>query len=204
MSAVAQRKLVSVAEYLALEETSVEKHEWFNGEIFAMAGGTPQHADIITNINGAFWSRLRGHRCRGSSSDQRVTIEATGLRTYPDFLVKRPPERFDEHDRNALLNPHLIVEVSSPSTQNYDRTSKFDNYKMIGELESVLFVSSQAVRVEHFRRAQNGEWILWTGLKRSDVLRLPSLDLLIEISEFYEGLQLSEGLSTETPPVENE
>ena len=202
MNAALQPKSISVAEYLKREETSVEKHEWFNGEVFAMAGGTPQHADIIANINGAFWSRLRGHRCRGSSSDQRVTIESSGLRTYPDFLVKCPPERFDPQDTNALLNPHLIVEVSSPSTENYDRTTKFDNYKTIPELENVLFVSSQAVRIEHFRRVQNGEWIVWTGLNRSDVLHLPDLNLTIEIGEFYEGLELPEGLSTEPAPQE--
>ncbi len=121
MRAVAAH-FITEAEYQQLEEASSVKHEYYDGHIYAMAGATPAHCLIAFNIAVAVGSRLRGRSCRGASSDQRVKVEATGLRTYPDMLIACPPERYDEQDSNSLLNPRVIMEVLSRSTAVYDRT----------------------------------------------------------------------------------
>ena len=116
MGAQLQESYISVAEFWQMEAVSDVRHEYLNGRVYAMAGGTPAHAKIIFNLSVAIGSQLRGNPCSGSSSDQLVKIERSGLRTYPDILVSCPPQRFDADEPNALLNPSLIVEVLSPST----------------------------------------------------------------------------------------
>ncbi|HEX9995979.1 MAG TPA: Uma2 family endonuclease [Abditibacterium sp.] len=195
MGAQLQEEPISVAEFWEMEAVSDVRHEYLNGRVYAMAGGTPEHAKIIFNLSVAIGSRLRGNPCSGSSSDQLVKIERSGLRTYPDILVSCPPQRFDADEPNALLNPSLIVEVLSPSTQNYDRAEKWEHYRQILELRDYILVSSDRVRVEHLRRDEQNQWILQTAIERSDVLRVPSLGLEIPLDEIYEGLDLPSGFT---------
>ena len=185
---------ISVQEYLAQEELALEKHEYSNGRIYAMAGGSPAHAEIMANVAGSFVPRLRGHRCRGASADQRIKIEAANIWTYPDFIVKCPPERYAENDRNSLVNPALVVEVLSPSTEKYDRDEKFALYAQIPELQDYLLVAQNRVLVEHFQRGENESWILRRLAKRDDVLKLTNLEIEIPVGEFYDGLDVPEGL----------
>ena len=194
MTALAQPAWITVAEYVAFEDASPIKHEYYNGEVFAMAGGSPAHADIIFNVSVAIGSLLRGKPCRGSSSDQRVKVESSGLFTYPDVLVKCPPERYAPEDPHSLLNPTVIFEVLSPSTATYDRTTKFDHYQTIPELREYVLVSQDRVRVEHFARMESGAWTLIVLLQREDVLHLSSLEVALPVGEFYEGLDVPAGL----------
>ena len=127
----------SEEEYWALEDDSKTRHEWFDGEIFAMAGGTPEHAAVASNVHIAIGSQLRGTACRIVGSDQQVRVEATGLITYPDLVVYCQPYRFEPRHPNTLLNPTVIIEVLSPSTAIYDRTAKLDNFKQIASVQDI-------------------------------------------------------------------
>src|SRR5687768_13215855 len=157
-------EFITEEEYWQLEEQSETKYEYFNGEIFAMSGGSPEHAVLSVNASTALNNQLRGKPCRVGSSDQRVKVEATGLSTYPDVVVYCRPWRFDPRNADTLLTPTLIVEVLSPSTLNYDKGTKFDNYKQIESLRDYLLISQDKVQVEHYRRLDNGDWLLHTAI----------------------------------------
>lgn len=187
-------ELVTLDEYLAAEETALEKHEYWAGRVFTMSGGTPRHADLIANVTIALGSRLRGHRCRGSSSDQRIRIEETDVEFYPDFVVKCPPEKYSDLDRHALINPVLVVEVLSPGTEKSDRAEKFEQYSLIPELRDYILVSQDRIAVEHFRRSNGEEWILRRYASRDDKLALSNLDIEVPLDEIYEGLELPNSL----------
>jgi Uma2 family endonuclease len=197
MSALAQttEPLVSLQEYLAAEESSEIKHEYWAGRVFAMAGGTPRHADIIHNVSVAFGPHLRGHRCRGSSGEQRIRIEESDVEVYPDFVVKCPPEQYSALDPHALTNPALVVEVLSPGSEKDDRGEKFEQYSKIPELKDYLLVSQDKVLVEHFQRGEGDEWILRRYLHKEDVLPIPNLEIEVPIAEIYEGHDLPSGLT---------
>lgn len=177
-----------------MEEESEVRHEYFDGRVFSIQGGAPERANLIVNLCGAIGSGLRGTNFSGSTC-QLIKIARSGLRTYPDILVSCPPEEYDEDEPNALLNPVLIVEVSSPSPQNYDRTEKRDSYRRIPALRDYVLVSSERVRVEHLHRNERDEWILWTGIELDSMLRVPELGLEIPLDEIYEGLELLSGLT---------
>lgn len=146
----------SFAEYLALEATSNVKHEYLNGEIYAMAGGTPAHAARSAAILAAIVPQLRHGPCRIYSSDLPVRVSATGLATYPDAVVVCGPLELDPESATTVLNPKAIVEVLSDSTAAYDRGVKLDHYKRIESLEVVLLFSQTSRRVEVHRRSDGG------------------------------------------------
>ena len=191
MEAIAE-KFISEDEYWELETVSEIKHEYFNGRIYAMAGAKPAHNKILFNFTTALGSRLREHSCSGAGSDQAVKVEANGLITYPDLLIVCPPERYDEHNL-ALLNPRVLIEVLSPSTEKYDRTDKFEFIKLIASLTDYLLVAQDRVRIEHYHR--DGEtWTVRSYYQREDVLNLENLKLEIPLAEIYDRLDLPEGL----------
>ena len=197
-----EKSYISEAEYIEGEKTSLIKHEWFDGEVFAMAGGTREHSTITVNLAGVLGAQLRGRAQKIYNGQLQVKIEATGLRTYPDVSVVCPPERFDANDPNSLLNPSILIEVLSPSTENYDRTVKFDHFKQIESLTDYLLVSTDCVRVEQFTRGENGVWTMRAFTLRSETVSLPVADVELPLEEIYERLELSEGLQTRLAPVE--
>lgn len=192
MSEAPQRH-VTEAEYLALERTSEVRHEYVNGEMHAMAGGTPLHAAIAANLTAALRVALRGSDCGVASSDLRVHVRATGFYTYPDLTVvcgrvERHPE-----DDTVILNPTLVAEVLSPSTEAYDRGAKFRHYERIQTLAEYLLVAADGRRLEHFRRLPTGQW-LRTVVDASDegdhVLELPSVRASIRLEDVTDGLDI--------------
>lgn len=185
---------VSLEEYLAVEEVSEVKHEYWNGRVFECSGGTPRHADLIFNVAAAFAPRLRGHRCRGSSSDQRIRIDESNVSFYPDFVIKCPPEKYSEKDKNALTNPALVVEVLSPGSEKEDRGVKFEQYALIPELRDYLLVSQERILVEHYSRGENDTWILRRYNERADTIAFPHLEIEVPLDEIYDGLDLPAGL----------
>jgi Uma2 family endonuclease len=193
MQAVAQR-FITEEEYQQIEEASSIKHEYFQGRIYAMAGGTPSHNLISSNILGSLVARLRGKSCRAVGSDQRVKVETTGLRIYPDALIICPPERYDEHDPNSLLNPRILIEVLSPTTERYDRTDKFDQYKQITSLTDYILIAQDRVRVEHYQRSEADLWTVRSYNQREQSLTLPNLALEISLDEIYDRLEVPTGL----------
>lgn len=174
-------------EYLELLEISSVKLEYFDGEIYAMAGGTPAHADL-----GASASRLLGNallgRCRVSSSDLKVRIEATGLTTFPDVTVVCGERKTATIDPNAVINPTVLVEVTSSSTEDYDRGDKLSQYLQIDALMAVLIVSHRRREVTVVERTADGwsEHIARSGERA----RVEALALSIAVDELYDGIEL--------------
>ena len=158
--AQAERDHVSYGEYLALERESEGKHEYLRGEVFAMAGGTPRHSALAAAIIVALSTALADGPCLVFTSDLRVRIEATDLSTYPDVIVVCGPLETATDDPNAALNPTLIVEVLSESTEAYDRGQKFSHYRQIPSLREYLLVSQHEPRLEAYAKNEAGRWEL--------------------------------------------
>lgn len=189
MSAVRQQTM-SVEEYLAFERASEEKHEYLNGEIFLMSGASPNHNTIQINIAAALHTQLRQRPCMIYGSDQRVRIPDTGLYTYPDFSVICDPPQFEGGD--TLLNPTLIVEVLSPSTESYDRGRKFQHYRALPSLREYVLIAQDSPHIERYLRQPNDEWLLAdaTGLDAS--IELASIGCRLVIADVYERVTFDE------------
>lgn len=182
------RKLTSTfAEYLAREQASATKHEHLNGEIFAMAGGTPEHGLMAVNVASVLRGQLAGRRCRVYNSDVRVRIRATGLATYPDGSVVCGGLERDPEDENSILNPVVLVEVLSPGSEAYDRGEKFAHYQAIPSLREYVLVSYQRRRVEVLRRNDDGTWTL-RDVRESGVAELSSIGCRLPLDEVYLGV----------------
>ena len=150
----------SFAQYLELEESSRTKHEFFGGEIFAMAGGTPEHAALSMAVGGQLLAQLGGGSCTVFSSDLRIRVEATGLTTYPDVSVVCGTQQHDPQSSTTITNPSLLVVVLSDSTEAYDRGEKFDHYKQISTLSAVVFVSQKTAAIDIWtRRIGRSDWV---------------------------------------------
>jgi Uma2 family endonuclease len=149
----------SIQEYVRLEEYSNVKHEFLGGQIYAMAGGTPEHGAMAMRIGALLFAQLTDRPCVVYNSDVRIRVVNTGLDTYPDLSVVCGHEERDLEDRLALVNPIVLVEVLSPSTEEYDRGEKLDNYRSIASLQEVVLVSHDRPRVEVWRR-EGSAWNL--------------------------------------------
>lgn len=173
------------AEYLALEASSNVKHEYLEGQIYAMAGGTPEHAALAAAVIGLLFPQLRGSRCRAHDADLRVRVRATGLATYPDVTVVCGPRERDPDDEHAVTNPVLLVEVLSPSTEQYDRGDKFEHYKALASLQQYVIVSHDTRCVEVHTRAETG----WTreASSEGEVADLSSIDCTLDVRELYDA-----------------
>jgi Uma2 family endonuclease len=194
----AERHLHTADEYLELERRAETRSELVHGEIFAMAGGKPKHNALAWNVGVSLGVRLRASksRCTGFTSDQRVHVEATGLYTYPDLTVSCGP-RFHPQHPDTLLNPTVIVEVLSSSTEAYDRGAKFAHYQSIPGFAEYVLVSQKERRIEHYRHLESPQateqWLL-TVLQGDDaVLELPALGCAIPLGEIYAGTDELEG-----------
>jgi Uma2 family endonuclease len=178
---------VSYAEYLALEEKSETKHEFIAGVIYAMAGGTPEHARLQMNVGSALLAGLRGRPCAVFSSDLRVRIEATDRATYPDVTVVCGSLTTSPVDKHAITNPTLIVEVTSESTEADDRGDKFGHYRRVASLQEYVLVSGRAPYVEVWRKNDRGRWELADEAGPDGRVRLASLDLALDVGALYEN-----------------
>lgn len=176
--------------YLTLEEQSDIKHEFFQGEIFAMSGGTYNHSKIAVNITSELSSKLRGKNCTPMNSDMRIHTPS-GLDTYPDVSVFCGKPELQDQQR-SLLNPVLIVEVLSPSTRTYDRGDKFTLYRAIPTLQDYLLIDSEQILVEHFRRTVNNEWILHEYHELKDNVTLTAIEEILNLAVIYEGIKENE------------
>ena len=197
----AMLKRVTEDEYLESERASLDKHELIHGEIVAMAGGSPKHNAIALNVGTAFKNRLRGRKCLVFSSDQRINVEATGLYTYADASTTCDRPRFHPKYQDNLLNPKVIVEVLSDSTEAYDRGAKFAHYQRIASLAEYLLVSQDERRVDHFRRLENGQWILTVYEGDAAVIAFPALGCEVPLAELYEDTELLDDARESEPPA---
>ena len=183
---------VTGAEYLALERAATGgKSEFFDGEMFAMSGGTRWHSLIGTNVTVEFANKLRRQRCQPFNSELRIKVDETGLYTYPDLSVVCGEPLFVDDTMDTLTNPTLIVEVLSDSTEGYDRGRKFEHYRQIPSLQEYLLVSQYEPHIEQFIRQPNHEWILREAMGMKATLALPSLGITISLAEIFEGVDFS-------------
>jgi Uma2 family endonuclease len=184
MATTARRVHHTYAEYLALEEESAARHEYLDGEIYAMAGGSPDHAALAAAII-AILGRQLPAGCRVFSSDLRLRIPATGLSTYPDAAVVCGPTLRADDDRLAVINPVLVVAVTSPSTEEYDRGEKLRHYKSLPGLREVLIASHREPRLSLHRRQGNG-WVEEAAGPGQSVA-LAGIAARIAVDEVYSG-----------------
>ena len=145
-----QKKLYSIQEYLQMEKDSLEKHEYYKGEIFAMAGAGARHNVLYSNIFGNLFSALKGRNCRPYGSDMRIHIPENSLFTYPDISIICGDIISSEEDEDTATQPTVIIEILSPSTKNYDRGEKFMLYRAIPALKEYILVDAESIHVEHF------------------------------------------------------
>src|SRR2546421_8188422 len=189
MSLVQNLTRISEAEYLRLEREAQIRSEYFDGEMFAMAGGTRAHSLIATNLLRELSERLKATDCVAYNSDLRVKVEATSLFTYPDVSVVCGTQRFLDDEEDVLLNPVVIVEVLSDSTEGYDRGKKSENYRQIPTCREYLLVSQKEPRIDQFIRQPNGEWTLKEIAGISAQIKLPSLGILLDLAEVFAKVQ---------------
>lgn len=186
MGSAAEKVTYTYAEYLAAEEKSDTKHEWLNGEIFCMAGGTLEHARLAMGIGAELRKALEGKPCNVFSSDLRVKVQATGLSTYPDITVVCGKPETAPDDANAVVNPIVLVEVLSDATEGYDRGEKFAHYRRIPTLRDFVLVSQKVQRLEVFQRSGEGAWIM-TEANPGESIRLESLGCSIPVDAVYQN-----------------
>lgn len=180
-------------EYLTLEEKSSGRHEYFDGRIYAMTGGSADHARIAGNAFAALRARFAGRPCEAFISDIKVRVEASGLYTYPDVSALCGPPRFESERHGVLLNPSVLVEVLSPSTASYDRGQKFAHYRRVPSLREYVLVEQDQVHVERFARvdARGDEWAMSVIEDIEASVELPSIDCAIPLRELYERVELA-------------
>lgn len=177
----------SFEEYISLEELSEEKHEYFDGHILAMAGGSIKHSRLCSRVGSLLDRQLEKGPCRTYNSDLRVRVLATGLATYPDLTVICGSPQRDPNSRNTAVNPSLLVEVLSPRTERYDRGEKFDNYQQIPSLRTYVLVYTRQEKVEVFDRNDDGSW----RYRRSGpggVVQLDAIGATLSVDALYDGL----------------
>ena len=201
----------TVEEYLALERGSGERHEYLDGQIYAMAGESIEHADISVNLVVELGSQLKGTPCRVWTKDSKVLSgpairsykSIKGLFSYPDIVVVCGEPRFLDEHRDVLLNPTLIIEVLSPSTESFDRGEKFWRYRThLASLTDYVQVSQALPLIEHFRRQSNDEWVLSTVSDMAGSLHLASINCTLRMSEVYDRVTFPEEEAPETSSSE--
>ena len=153
MASQPPRTLITVEAYLEQEERALDRHEYWNGEVFAMAGGSDEHADICANVVASLWSRLKGTRCKVRASDMRLRTRPSGLYSYADAVVCCADAKVEQ---NTLLNPIVIIEVQSPATADYDRGKKFQEYRQIPSFQEYLIIAQDQALYRTSRPRQSG------------------------------------------------
>ena len=172
-------------EYVALERSSDVRHEFLDGTVVAMAGGTPEHGALAAAIIRELGGALRGKPCRVFSSDVRVRVPETGLATYPDVSVVCGQLETDPEDADAVTNPVLVVEVLSETTEAHDRGAKAAHYRRLSSLREYILVAQDEHRIEVQRRTEHGRWELIEA-RPGDVLALVSVDIELDVAAVYE------------------
>ncbi|HVG18323.1 MAG TPA: Uma2 family endonuclease [Blastocatellia bacterium] len=177
-------------EYLAIERNSEVKSEYFDGEIFAMGGASERDNLIVTNIVRELSLQMKGKPCKVYSNDMRVKIRSLRLYTYPDVVALCGQARFDDEQKDTLLNPTVIIEVLSKSTEAYDRGEKFERYRKIDCLTEYLMVSQEKHHVDHFVRQPGNHWLLSEASNIDDTVQLSSINCFLALTEIYDKVEV--------------
>jgi len=189
MIASQQRSKLTSDEYLALEQASEVRHEYVDGKVRAMAEGTDEHNAIVGNAYALLKAHVRGSGCRAFFSDMRMQLDSLNIYYYPDVFVSC--DERDQGNKKLKRYPRLIIEVLSQSTEAIDRGEKFENCQTLESLQEYVLINQTRQRVDCFRRADNGLWVL-QGYGPGERVRFQSVGLEVEIAELYEDVVFSE------------
>jgi Uma2 family endonuclease len=180
-------------QYLELDRASEFRNEYYNGRMYAMSGGTIPHATIIGNLGGELRAALKKRPCLVMTSDLRVRVSPDGLYTYPDIAVVCDEPKLLDGRKDTLLNPALLVEVLSPSTEAYDRGFKSAQYRAIESLGEYALVSQSEPRVEVFRRQPGGHWLFSEFVGLDSMCEFASVSVSVPLAEIYDKVAFDEG-----------
>jgi Uma2 family endonuclease len=184
------KTFVTPDEYLALERRAEYKSEYFDGEVFAMVGASRKHNLITTNVVRELSLRLKDRPCEVYPSDMRVRILSANVYTYPDAVVVCGEPRFEDEAVDTLLNPTVIVEVLSKSTETYDRGAKFSYYRTPESVAEYLLIAQDEFRVEHYVRQPDGRWMLTDIRGREAAVELDSIRCSLPLRDVYEKVEM--------------
>lgn len=179
---------VNAEEYLTLERSATCKSEYLNGHLVSMARASRRHNLIAGNLLREVSQQLREWPCEAYISNMRVKVSHTGLYAYPDVVIACGEIRFEDSDDDTLLNPTVIVEVLSPSTEAYDRGEKFAHYRRLESLQEYLLVAQDKVRIEHYVR-QGAQWVLSEISDLNDTVHLTAVEGTIALQAIYDKVQ---------------
>jgi len=181
---------LTIGEYLRFEKESSEKHEFFEGEIFAMAGASTRHNFIFSNFFGELVIHLKGKPCKHFGSDLRIHIPENTLFTYPDISIICNGIKTSPVDLDTAILPTVIIEILSSSTRNYDHGGKFKLYRDIPSLKEFILIDSESIGVEAYRINKQGKWELEEYKSIENTLAIPAVDLHLPLKEIYDGTKL--------------
>ncbi|MBZ0303712.1 MAG: Uma2 family endonuclease [Anaerolineae bacterium] len=201
MSALPQASAtMTEAEYLAFERRSEIKHQYLHGEVYAMTGASRAHNLICTYALASLATQMRHRKGEIYPGQMRVKIPATGLYTYPDISVVCGEPKFADGEFDTLLNPALIIEVLSPSTESFDRGRKFQHYRQLASLQEYVLISQDSPRVERFLRQENADWVFTDAVGLESSLELPSIGCTLTLAGVYEKVTFEAGEQDTDPP----
>jgi Uma2 family endonuclease len=188
----AEKRFISPDEYLKIERAAEIRHEYYNGEMFAMSGATRAHNLIAGNICRRFQEQFDDRDCEVYMADMRVKVDRKGLYTYPDVVTACDSPKFEDDEFDTLVNPRVIVEVLSKSTEDYDRGTKFEMYRNIASLQDYVLVSQDKTHVEHYQRQPDGRWILEDFNALEGTLLLESIECQLRVADIYTKVTFDE------------
>ena len=186
------RHRLSREDYLALERRGEGKHEYLAGQLVAMVGASFRHNLIQTRVLASLYQQLRGRPCEVTPSDLRIAIGALGIYTYPDVTVVCGEPQFEDAEQDTLLNPTLLVEILSPSTESYDRGEKFERYRLIPTFREYLLVAQDQPIVERYLRQPDNRWLLANFEQLSDVIALDAIGFTLALADVYAGIKFDQ------------
>lgn len=192
MSAVPATKFISVAEYLQIEETAVEKSGYYKGEVFGMSGGSVNHNRVVRNALTAIDNFLKGQSCEVFPSDMRVHIEANSLFTYPDLSIICGDIAYLEDRKDTVLNPSVIIEVLSPSTAGYDQGDKFKLYRDISSLKEYILIASTEQMVQRYLKQAPHHWAFSDVRDLDGLFQVETIGFSCLLKELYRNVDLQQ------------
>ena len=191
MSLPQRQPLLTPQEYLAREREAATKSEYYAGKVYALAGASRNHSAIVPNLAYLLIGQLKGRPCQVFTSDMRVKVSASGLYTYPDVAVVCGRPHFDDQVEDTLLNPTVIIEVLSRSTEAYDRGDKFAHYRALESLQDYLLIAQDIARIGHFTRQPDGAWLFAESSGPDAVVDIPSIQCRLSLAEVYDKIELT-------------
>jgi Uma2 family endonuclease len=197
------KRYITEQEYIEFERASAIKHEYYDGHTYAMTGASISHNLIAGNTLASLHGQLRRKPCQIFSSDMRVKVRQTGLNTYPDLVIICGEPQFTDDVLDTLINPLVLIEILSPSTERYDRGMKFQNYRTIETLQDYILIAQDHYHIEYYTRQNDGQWLFQEAIGLDSHIAIQSIECTLTLEDVYEKVTSAAGnqrISREIPP----